>query len=218
MFQKKYLIIFLTSIFLIYITPEIGQAASTTIDGLKKQLVVLQKQVTSLKSQNVKLVTENKTLKNQNSKLLKDNKNLKTEVELVNKQNKDLVIAAENSSKIVDQLRMGSVKFEPGSQWSGTYTANQIERSVKLFVSLETVELEFGPTSINPDIPIGKFIMLPTYNEQTGSLILEAAKWTQKPNGYIMVDFDGSVSADYINGVVLNEKMVVGHFNVKREK
>jgi regulator of replication initiation timing len=218
MSQKKYLIIFLTSILLIYLTPEFGQAASTTIEGLKKQITLLQKQVTSLKNQNSKLATHNKALNYQNLKLVKDNQNIKTEIESVTKQNKDLIIAVENSSKIVDQLRMELVKFEPGSQWSGTYTANQIERSVKLFVSLETVELEFGPTSTNPDIPVGKFIMLPTYNEQTGSLILEAVKWTQKPNGYIMVDFDGSVSADYINGVVLNEKIVVGHFSVKRDK
>jgi hypothetical protein len=33
-----------------------------------------------------------------------------------------------------------------------------------------------------------------------------------------MVNFVGSVSGDYINGVVLNDKTVVGQFSVKREK
>jgi FtsZ-binding cell division protein ZapB len=116
MFQKKYLIIFLTSILLIYLTPEIGQAASTTIEGLKKQITLLQKQVNSLKNQNSKLATHNKALNNKNLKLVRDNQNIKTEIESITKQNKDLVIAVETSNKIVEQLRMGSVKFEPGSQ------------------------------------------------------------------------------------------------------
>lgn len=80
------------------------------------------------------------------------------------------------------------------------------------------MEFVFGPTITNPKIPEGKFIMLLEYDSVTGALSLEQGKWIQKPSGYQMVDLVGSVTGDYITGVVLDGKSVEGKFNVKKTK
>ena len=188
--KKRLIIITVLSVFLLCSLPTNEAFAKTTSDTVK----TLQTQVKSLKSKVAKLTKENKKLKTQVS----------------------------NSEKIKDQLRAGLVAFESGSQWEGTYTANQGETSLKLTVKKETVVFAFGPTKKNPTVPYGQFTMLKDYNKKTGALSLEGVKWISKPTSgnYSMVDMVGSISGDYINGILVSvgSKVVGGQFSVKRVK
>ena len=138
----------------------------------------------------------------------------------VKKENNKLNTEKSNVEKINKKLRAGLITFESGSQWEGTYTANEKERSLTFTVNEETVNFLFGPTKEYPNLPNGEFIMLPDYNKETGAIKLEGVKWIDKPLNYVMVDLVGSVSGDYINGVVLDEngRTVSGQFSVKRVK
>lgn len=191
MYKVKNIVILLLIMLLVFSnSAEISNAASDTVNQLKKQIATLKKQVSTLKSENAKIV--------------KENKKLTTELA--------------DSKRIIDQLRTGIVELEYGSQWVGSYTASQGETSLTITIKRETAEFEFGPTPNNPNIPYGKNIKFFDHNTNTGFINFSGGKWIQQPMGYTMVDYVGSVSGDYINGVVLTGKQVIGNFSVKKVK
>ncbi|WP_312876235.1 stalk domain-containing protein [Paenibacillus alginolyticus] len=105
------------------------------------------------------------------------------------------------------------------SKWQGTYTANQSDTSVTITIDGQVATFEFGPTSNNPNVPLGKYTTLVDYNKATNAITLTGVKWIIQPSNYEFVNFVGSISGDYINGSVNSvNKQAVGTFSIKLVK
>ncbi|MCW5620460.1 MAG: OmpA family protein [Burkholderiales bacterium] len=86
-------------------------------------------------------------------------------------------------------------------EWVGTYTCAQGLTGLTLTIAEATPTstralFHFYADPRNPRVPTGCFTMDGSYDPASGRLLLKGGKWLQRPSGYRVVSFDGSVDAE----------------------
>ncbi|NNH72643.1 hypothetical protein HLB23_22740 [Nocardia uniformis] len=90
--------------------------------------------------------------------------------------------------------------------WTGTYTCAQGETELTLTIDpavsgAARAVFAFGPTTKNPDVPIGSYEMTAQYVDRI--LEITQQRWIEQPSGYVMVDLlANAVSANSLSGIV----------------
>jgi len=84
--------------------------------------------------------------------------------------------------------------------WRGTYTCAQGVTGLVLRITgsgeAVTARFEFFPDPSNPGVASGAYTMTGRYDTKSRALALRQERWVDQPQGYIMVDLDGILSAD----------------------
>jgi hypothetical protein len=95
------------------------------------------------------------------------------------------------------------------SVWSGSYTCGQGLTALDLSISHHpathelTALFHFSEHGQNPGVPSGCFTMRGDYESESGRVTLYQETWIDRPVLYVMVDLDGSVDGDVLEGSVL---------------
>lgn len=105
------------------------------------------------------------------------------------------------------------------SKWQGTYTAPQGETGATITINGQEATVEIGPTANNPTLPSGTFTASVDYNEETKAITLTGVNWINRPQGWMFVNYVGSISGDSMNGTVTAiGRSAVGTFSFKLVK
>ncbi len=84
--------------------------------------------------------------------------------------------------------------------WRGSYTCLQGVTGLTLRIAGNgdslTALFEFFADARNPGVPSGAFTMTGRYEAKSRAVSLRQERWVDQPAGYIMIDLDGTLSAD----------------------
>mgnify|MGYP000594881130 CR=1 FL=1 len=128
-------------------------------------------------------------------------------------------LQAENT-ELKDRLANVTARKLEG-KWEGTYGSATREFGVTLTFfeplnGLRTAEFSFYPLKQSSGLQSGKFLVKIEENPEIRQVELKAMDWIQQPSNYVMVDMIGTISGDYLNGVVTTENgALVGKFCAK---
>lgn len=138
------------------------------------------------------------------------------------------------TSVMLASLLMASIAFaapdNPGrpivAVYEGHYTCPQGLTRLTLKLGRrqpgvpDAVSFEFGPTTGNPDVPVGEFNLHGTLDPDGGSLLLDPLAWVDQPSGYVMVGLSGRSTdgGETFSGDVVSDYPGCTTFFVKRTR